>query len=135
MKERDNMLKSKSKKIVVGFVTFVMIMTSFCINSIETKAAENVDNFTIKTSVSGAGAISGNSEIKCNESASIFIIPAEGYSLTLLKVDGVSVTPVENYEFKGVENNHTVEAAFTMTQTRKMELLSKGYDWIDLKLD
>lgn len=126
------MLKSKCKKIIVGLV---MIVASLCINSIETKAAENVDNFTIKTSVSGAGAISGNSEIKYNESAFIFIIPAEGYSLTLLKVDGVLVTPVENYEFKEVDRDHTVEAAFTMTQTKKMSLLASTYDWIDLKLN
>ena len=62
-------------------------------------------------------------------------MPAEGYELTGLKVDGISVNPVSTYNFMCVKNNHTIEATFTMTQTKKMELLSKGYDWIELKLN
>lgn len=63
-----------------------------------------------------------------------YIEPADGFELTGLKIDGASVTPVESYTFASVENNHTIEATFTITQTKKMELLSKGYSWIDLKL-
>jgi len=51
-----------------------------------------------------------------------------------LKIDGVSVTPVTKYNFLNVQANHKVEATFSITQDKKMELIQKGYSWIDLKL-
>ena len=65
---------------------------------------------------------------------SVFIIPAEGYTTSSLKIDGVSVSPVTKYNFLNVNKDHKVEATFTISQNRKMELMQKGYSWIDLKL-
>ena len=64
----------------------------------------------------------------------MFIIPAEGYTTSSLKIDGVSVSPVTKYNFLKVEADHKVEATFTITQNRKMEFMQKAYNWIDLKL-
>ena len=33
-----------------------------------------------------------------------------------------------------MEADHKVEATFTISQDRKMELMQKGYSWINLKL-
>lgn len=93
-----------------------------------------INEYNIVTSSTGAGVISNNSKVTYSQDASIFIEPADGFELTGLKIDGASVTPVESYTFASVENNHTIEATFTITQTKKMELLSKGYSWIGLKL-
>lgn len=70
----------------------------------------------------GAGVISNNSKVMYSQDASIFIEPADGFELTGLKIDGASITPIESYTFASVENNHTIEATFTITQTKKMEL-------------
>ena len=65
---------------------------------------------------------------------SYHIIPAEGYTTSSLKIDGVSVSPVTKYNFLNMEADHKVEATFTISQDRKMELMQKGYSWINLKL-
>ena len=78
--------------------------------------------------------MSDNSKVEYDDSTSVFIIPAEGYTTSSLKIDGVSVSPVTKYNFLNVNKDHKVEATFTISQNRKMELMQKGYKWIDLKL-
>ena len=68
------------------------------------------------------------------ENTSVYIVPAEGFELTRLKIDDVSVNPVRQYDFLNIEADHKIEATFTITQSKKMELMQKGYSWIDLKL-
>ena len=51
-----------------------------------------------------------------------------------LKIDGVSVSPVTKNNFLNMEADHKVEATFTISQDRKMELMQKGFSWINLKL-
>lgn len=93
-----------------------------------------INKYIIITSCKGLGVISNDSKVTYKENASIFINPANGFELTELKIDGVSVTPVTKYNFLNVEKDHTVEATFSITQNKKMELIQKGYSWIDLKL-
>ena len=90
--------------------------------------------YTITTSKVGSGALSDNSKVEYDDSTSVFIIPAEGYITSSLKIDGVSVNPTSKYNFLNVNKDHKVEATFTISQNRKMELMQKGYKWIDLKL-
>ena len=90
--------------------------------------------YTITTSKVGSGALSDNSKVEYDDSTSVFIIPAEGYTTSSLKIDGVSVNPTSKYNFLNVNKNHKVEATFTISQNRKMELMQKGYSWINLKL-
>lgn len=86
------------------------------------------------TNKTGVGVISNDCIVTYSEDASVFIEAAEGFDLTELKVDGVSIAPVSKYNFINVGSDHKVVATFTMTQTKKMELMQKGYSWIDLKL-
>lgn len=90
--------------------------------------------YTITTSKVGSGALSDSSKVEYDDGTSVFIIPAEGYTTSSLKIDGVSVNPTSKYNFLNVNKNHKVEATFTISQSRKMELMQKGYKWIDLKL-
>lgn len=90
--------------------------------------------YTITTKNTGSGVLSDSSKIEYADNTSVFIVPANGYTISSLKIDGVSVTPVTKYNFLNVQANHTVEATFSITQNKKMELIQKGYSWIDLKL-
>ena len=90
--------------------------------------------YTITTSKVGSGALSDSSKVEYDDGTSVFIIPAEGYTTSSLKIDGVSVNQTSKYNFLNVEADHKVEATFTISQDRKMELMQKGYSWIDLKL-
>lgn len=88
----------------------------------------------IDTSYIGVGSISNSSKTKYTENTSIYIVPADGFQISKLKIDNVLVNPVKQYDFISIEKDHKVEATFTITQSKKMELMQKGYSWIDLKL-
>lgn len=90
--------------------------------------------YTITTSKTGSGAISNSCIVSYANDNSIFITPAQGYVTSSLKIDGVSVNPVNKYNFLDVNKNHKIEVTFTITQNKKMELMQKEYSWIDLKL-
>ena len=90
--------------------------------------------YTITTSKAGSGAISNSCIVSYANDNSIFITPAQGYVTSSLKIDGVSVNPVNKYNFLDVNKNHKIEVTFTITQNKKMELMQKEYSWIDLKL-
>lgn len=90
-------------------------------------------DYSITTNKTGSGAISSGDKITYTKNTSVYIIPAEGYTTSSLKIDGVSVNPVTKYNFLNVEKDHKVEATFTISQSKKMELMQKGYSWIDLK--
>lgn len=92
------------------------------------------NEYNITTKKTGSGVISNSCIVSYANDNSIFIIPAEGYTTSSLKIDGVSVSPVTKYNFLNVNKNHKVEATFSISQNRKMELIQKSYNWIDLKL-
>lgn len=111
-------------------------------SKLKTRATGNISvtakwkkhDYSITTNKTGSGAISNSGIVTYTNNTSVFIIPAEGYTTSSLKIDGVSITPVTKYNFLNVEADHKVEATFTISQNRKMELMQKGYKWIDLKL-
>lgn len=91
-------------------------------------------DYSITTNKTGSGAISSGDKITYTKNTSVYIIHAEGYTTSSLKIDGVSVSPVTKYNFLNVEADHKVEAIFSISQNRKMELMQKEYSWINLKL-
>ena len=91
-------------------------------------------DYSITTNKTGSGAISNSGIVTYTNNTSVFIISAKGYTTSSLKIDGVSVSPVTKYNFLNMEADHKVEATFTISQDRKMELMQKGYSWINLKL-
>ena len=70
--------------------------------------------YTINASAGSNGTISpaGVVEVLGGDSIAFTIIPAEGYEIQDVLVDGVSVGTVTSYEFKGVLSNHTITARF-----------------------
>ena len=114
-------------------LTFLKLKTRTTGN-ISVTAKWKKHDYSIITNKTGSGAISSDDKITYTKNTSVYIIPAEGYTTSSLKIDGVSITSVTKYNFLNVEADHKVEATFTISQNRKMELMQKGYKWIDLKL-
>jgi len=70
--------------------------------------------YTITASVEGSGSIlpSGQVTVSYGASQSFTITPKRGYTITDVKVDGVSVGKVRSYKFGNVTSNHTITATF-----------------------
>jgi hypothetical protein len=71
--------------------------------------------YTLTASVEeGSGFIfpSGQVTVSYGASQSFTITPKRGYTITDVKVDGVSVGKVRSYEFSNVTGNHTIKATF-----------------------
>ena len=79
-------------------------------------AAFAVKQFLINANVSEGGAItpSDQIEIAYNQSQIFAITPNEGYRLTDVLVDGVSVGAVNEYTLANVTANHTISAVFAI---------------------
>ena len=71
--------------------------------------------FEINASASEGGLITpaGITKVKFFENFTYIIIPAEGYEIADVLVDGKSVGAVSEYTFKHVEKKHSIVAVFT----------------------
>jgi hypothetical protein len=74
--------------------------------------------FSITASAGVGGTITpaGTAAVNYGSSATYAIAPASGYSISDVKVDGVSVGPVASYSFTNVTANHTISASFALAQ-------------------
>lgn len=74
-----------------------------------------VDACTITASAGEGGTITPNGDVKVAKgSDQTFTIEAsEGYQISDVKVDGVSVGAVDEYTFNSVTNDHSISATFT----------------------
>ncbi len=79
-------------------------------------AAFAVKQFLINANVSEGGAIAPSEQIEIayNQSQTFAITPNEGYRLTDVLVDGVSVGAVNEYTLANVTANHTISAVFAI---------------------
>jgi len=73
-----------------------------------------VDTFTITTSYTGSGYISGSGTVIRGTNPTVGINPAVGHHTVDVVVDGVSVGPVASYTFNNVSADHTVSASFAI---------------------
>jgi len=72
-----------------------------------------ITSYTISASAGEGGSISPSGKVSVTGGSKTFIITAnEGYDITDIKVDGVSVGAVSSYTFSNVGANHTIEAVF-----------------------
>ena len=74
-----------------------------------------VANYIITASVSGRGgriSPAGTSSVSPGNSVKYSIIPATGYRIAGVTVDGRNVGPVSSYNFSGVVANHKITATF-----------------------
>jgi hypothetical protein len=72
------------------------------------------DSFTINATANKGGTIvpQGKIPVNAGESASFSIVPADGFYLADVKVDGVSEGPITSRTFSNVVSNHTIAAGF-----------------------
>ncbi len=93
----------------VSLYTFSYLSTNHTIN-----ASFAVDTHTISSVAGANGSISpsGSHSVNHNASQSYAIIPAAGYHIIDVAVDGQSVGAVSSYTFNQVTENHSIEATF-----------------------
>lgn len=72
------------------------------------------DYFTISASAGEGGSISpaGNISVREGLDKTFTITPADGYIISDVRVDGVSVGAVSSYTFDNVQKRHTIKAVF-----------------------
>lgn len=72
------------------------------------------DYFTISASAGEGGSISpaGNISVREGRDKTFTITPADGYVISDVRVDGVSVGAVLSYTFDNVQKRHTIEVFF-----------------------
>lgn len=71
--------------------------------------------YTISTSCGSGGSISSSTTVNEGESATIYISPNSGYSISDVTVDGVSVGITSSYTFSNVTSDHSISASFVYT--------------------
>ena len=84
--------------------------------------------FTITASASTGGTISPSGTVSVNYGGSITfnIMPATGYRIFAVKVDGKSVGAVSTYTFNDVVADHTIEATFEKEKKEIVIILQIG---------
>ena len=72
------------------------------------------DYYTISATAGEGGSISpsGNISVREGRDKTFTITPADGYIISDVRVDGVSVGAVASYTFDNVRRSHTIEATF-----------------------
>ena len=75
-----------------------------------------VITYSVTATAGTGGSItpSGTSTVNSGASQNYTITPASGYSIAVVKVDGVSVGAVATYTFSTVTANHTITASFAV---------------------
>jgi|GEM_PF-5886140 len=70
-----------------------------------------VTSYVISTAAGNGGTISPGT-VSSNASATFTITPNNGYKISAVNVDGISVGAVSTYTFSNVTSNHTIVAVF-----------------------
>ena len=95
--------------------------TSAC-NDITEAATINVTltKYTITATSGENGTItpSGVTEYDCNATSTYTITPNEGYEITDVLVDGISVGAVDSYTFSSLNSDHTISVTFNLQKLR-----------------
>ncbi len=75
---------------------------------------EDINNYTITANASEGGTISPEGDITVyeNDSETFTIVPALGYQISDVLVDGSSAGAVDSYTFSNVTANHTISVTF-----------------------
>ena len=84
--------------------------------------------YTITTSSSYGGSISpsGIGSVNYGSSITFTIMPATGYRIFAVKVDGKSVGSVSSYTFTNITSDHTIEAVFEKENKETVIILQIG---------
>jgi uncharacterized repeat protein (TIGR02543 family) len=82
------------------------------------------NSYTITPTAGANGSISPSSiqTVSYGNSQTFTFLPATGYSVSEVRVDGVAVQPVTSYTFYNVNANHTISVAFAQLPTYTMNV-------------
>jgi hypothetical protein len=105
------LVDSDSKGTVSSF-TFTNVTSNHTISA----AFEPTPTYTITASSGSGGSITPPGVTTLNEGSSqtYQVVPADGYRITDVLIDNVSVGPVSTYSFSSVTSNHTISASFSI---------------------
>lgn len=97
---------------LVSSYTFYNVTSTHSISA----AFEPTPTYTITASSGSGGSVTPAGVTTVNDGASqaYQIIPADGYRITDVLIDNVSVGPVSTYSFSNVTSNHTISASFSI---------------------
>ena len=78
-------------------------------------ATFSLHRYKITASAGNGGSISPEDEITADYGSgkTFTIIPDEGYYISDVKVDNVSIGAADNYTFSGIDSDHTISAVFS----------------------
>jgi hypothetical protein len=88
--------------------------------------------------VSGYGSVSNTQYLKPGDSTTIYYIPASGYDIEYVELDGVkdsSLLLSDKYTFQNTNVSHTVNVKFKITKTKLAEITNLAFNWIDLNIE
>ncbi len=93
-----------------------------------TQTGGSSSTYTISASAGSGGSISpsGGVGVSAGGSQSFTISPSSGYRVSAVTVDGASVGAVTSYTFTNVTANHTISAAFAVTNTSYTLTMTKA---------
>ena len=74
----------------------------------------------------GSISPSGRSVVAQGQNITYTIIPKSGYAVLAVAVDGAQIGPVTSYTFSNVQGNHTIAAAFVLTDAGKAKAEKNG---------
>lgn len=122
IKKYGNCLLFASIVVVLASVAVIEVVTSdndMSMNTSDETTAPSVFgapvyNYTITTDAGTGGSISPSSAtVSYGEPQTFTITASAGYTISDVKVDGVSVGVVSTYTFTNVTSNHTISATFS----------------------
>ena len=82
------------------------------------RATFSMDTYTLTASVEGNGTItpSGTTAVSCGETVTYSVVPATGWHISGLVVDGEPVEVAETYSFTDIRTDHTILAQFAIDE-------------------
>ena len=92
----------------------------YSINSRPSGGGGGTIRYTIEAKAGRGGKITpdGETEVRDGGRQTFQIIPDEGYTISVVLVDGKNVGAVSSYTFEKVSDNHTIEAMFAQTDSK-----------------
>ncbi|MCP4322514.1 MAG: hypothetical protein GY787_11845 [Alteromonadales bacterium] len=109
---RINLLKHY-QLLVICFLS-TMLLSACGSSDSSVVLATPVENYTISTLADSNGTITASSSVESGETVIVTIMPDSDFVVSDVLIDGVSVGPVQFYEFTNVDADHTVDATFAV---------------------
>ncbi len=120
--------------VSVGPVTNYTFNNVGANHTISATFAINTYNIVATAGPNGSIAPPGTTAVNFGGSQAYTITPAGGYTVTDVKVDGVSQGSITSYTFTNVQADHTIDAQFGNSPVVDLET-SNGYSTIQAALD